>query len=79
MTQIIWNGVDSYLDLDSGCWDYDVTFNADGTATLYTPRDSFDSISVEEVERASVPVDDDGDLILDGLYVTTDYRIWRAL
>ena len=76
-THIVWNGVDGYIDLAGDCRDYDITRHSDGTATLYTSRQSFESIRVEPVDRALVPTDGDGELILDGLYVTIDFRLWR--
>jgi hypothetical protein len=79
MTHIIWNGVDGHIDLAGDCRDYDITRDADGTATLHTSRESFESIPVEPIDRALVPVDGDGDMILDGLYVTSDFRLWRLV
>ena len=80
-TQIIWNGCAGYMDIESVTarfGGYNIERNADGTATLYTPRESFTSIEVVEIDRATVPTDEDGDMILDGLNMTDDFRVFRA-
>lgn len=80
ITRIIWNGVDGYMDIDSAnarSGDYDIERHDNGAATLFTQREAFQSIDVVEVDKSTIPTDSDGEMILDGLYVTDDLRIFR--
>lgn len=81
-TKIVWNGCDGYMDIDSVTArfsGYNIERNEDGTATLYTPRESFESFAVVEIDEATVPTDEDGLAVLDGLYVTDDFRVWKPV
>lgn len=71
MTQLIWNGCDGYMDIDSAhARAYDITHNADGTATLYHGAQSYTSFEAEQLDTA--PED------MGGLYATEDGRVFRA-
>ena len=75
-TQIIWNGVDGYIEVANLNQDHNFT-TENGVTTLFTTHESFKSFPVIEVNRDEVEKDEDGELILDGLFVTESFRIYR--
>jgi hypothetical protein len=77
-TQIIWNGVDGYKEVER--LDQDDRFEQmeDGSFKLYTRTESFTSFPVVQIAEADVPRDEDGELDFDGLFVTESFNIYRA-
>lgn len=75
-TQIIWNGVDAYIEVSNLNQDHNFT-TENGVTTLFTTRESFTSFPAIEVGRDEVATDEDGELVLDGLFVTESFRIYR--
>ena len=75
-TQIIWNGVDAYIEVSNLNQDHNFT-TENGVTTLFTTIESFKSFPVIEVSRDEVATDEDGELVLDGLFVTESFNIYR--
>lgn len=75
-TQIIWNGVDAYIEVSNLNQDHNFT-TENGTTTLFTTNESFKSFPVIEVSRDEVATDEDGEMVLDGLFVTESFNIYR--
>ena len=75
-TQIIWNGVDAYIEVANLNQDHNFT-TENGVTTLFTTNESFTSFPAIEISSDEVATDEDGELALDGLFVTESFRIYR--
>ena len=73
MTKIIFNGVDAYIELDNlaATLDYEIERHIDGSATLFTHKESFDSFEAIEIDIKAVPLDEDGDFIFNSSWYAT--------
>lgn len=77
-TQIIWNGCDGYTEVSRlRAPDDRVEVAKDGSATLWTTRESFRSFPAVEISIDDVPMVD-GEHDFDGLFVTDSEKIYRA-
>ena len=62
MTQIIklvWNGCDGYEI---------------GNESVFTPREEFKPFDVIEIDSSTLPIDEDGGINFDGIFMTGDLR-----
>lgn len=77
-TQIIWNGVDGYKEVEHLNQDDNFEKMKDGSFQLWNRTESFSSFPVVKIAEADVPRDDDGEFDFDGLFVTEAFNIYRA-
>jgi hypothetical protein len=88
-TQIVWNGCDAYVEAtnsNSETPNWPIQGNDGKWRTEEFPgqRVVFDrglvhfAFRAVEMNKSEIPVDADGEMILDGLFVTEDSRIFRA-
>lgn len=87
-TQLVWNGCDSDVVADErnseapewpvqdqgGRWHHE---QFKGQRVVFTQRSVHFGFLATEVNKAEVPTDEDGEMILDGLTMTDDGRVWR--
>ena len=66
MIKIAWNGCDGYIESEK---------------SVFTATDEFKPFNVIEIERKSIELDKEGDLILDGIFLLESGRfytnVWR--
>jgi hypothetical protein len=62
MTNIVWNGCDGYIESEK---------------SVFTATEEFKSFKVIEIERKSIELDDEGDLILDGIFLLDSGRFYK--
>lgn len=88
-TQIIWNGSNAYVEADSrnseiptwpvqdqgGRWHHE---EFDGQRVVFDRAKVYFGFEAVEVAKTEVPTDEDGEMILDGFYMTNDFRVFRA-
>lgn len=72
--QIIWDGCDGYIFpeewIDSQ--DYSISKNKNGSFTLHSLNQSFESFLVVEINQKSIEIDEDGEMVLDGVFLVGD-------
>lgn len=76
-TKIIWNGCDGYIEFDDAKRDPDYRDKIKGNA-LYTQSEEYEAFSVVEIDESTIPVDEDGELICDGIFVTAAGKFYKA-
>ena len=67
ITSIVWNGCDGYVE---------------STESVFTPREEFKPFEVIEVDENTIEFDEDGDMILDGIFAIAGgkgYTFYRAI
>ena len=67
MTQIIklvWNGCDGYEI---------------GNKSVFTSREEFKSFDVVEIDSATLPIDEDGGINFNGIFMTGDLRCFKEI
>ena len=76
--QIVWDTVDSHINVDSLFLNSDISYEKldDGTFRTYSQRQHFDSFYVIEVPSDCLEIDEDGEVIADGMYFV-DGKWWR--
>lgn len=77
MTKLIWNGCDGYVELDLAKRDPDYRGKIKGE-TLYTQTEEHSAFPVIEIDEASVPIDDDGEMICDGIFISVSGKFYKA-
>ncbi len=70
--QIVWNGCDGYIFAEDFNPDYNISKNKDGTFTLFHRGESFNSFPVMEIGEETIEIDEDGELICDGIFIIGD-------
>jgi hypothetical protein len=75
MTKIVWNGCDSYVEIDQAVAR---GYDCDGEV-LYTPREAFTAFEAIEINPADLPVDEDGEPDFNGVIGTETGRFYRAV
>ena len=73
MTKIVWNGCDGYVETDEAVRR---GYNFDGEK-LYHRADAFTSFEAVEINPADLPKDEDGELVLDGVFGTETGKFYK--
>ncbi len=64
MTKLVWNGCDGYIESEK---------------SVFTTREEFKPFEVIEINKESIPVDDDGEMILDGIFLSESGRFYKGV
>ena len=75
MVKIVWNGCDGYVEADEAVR---LGYDFDGER-LYHGAHAFPVFEAVEVDISSVPLDDDGEPIVDGLFGGEGGKVYRAV
>ena len=73
MVKIVWNGVDNYVEIDAVVSrGYDFAGH-----TLYRGARSYEAFDVVEVDPATLPRDEDGEVNIDGILGSESGKLYR--
>ena len=73
MVKIVWNGVDNYVEIDAVVsHGYDFAGH-----TLYRGARSYEAFDVVEVDPATLPRDEDGEVNIDGILGSESGKLYR--
>ena len=64
ITKIVWNGCDEYEIQNE---------------SVFTSREEFKPFDVIEIDSATIPTDEAGEVNFDGIFMTGDLRCFRAI
>ena len=73
MTKIVWNGCDGYVEADEAVgrgYDFD-------GATLFHGGQAFKAFEATEIKPEDLPVDDDGEVDVNGVFGTETGRYYK--
>ncbi len=73
MVKIVWNGVDNYVEIDAAV---SRGYDFDGH-TLYRGARSYEAFDVVEVDPATLPRDEDGEVNIDGILGSESGKLYR--
>ena len=75
--KIVWNGCDAYIEFDDAKRDPDYRDKIKGES-LFTQTEEHHAFEVVEIDSSTVPVDGDGEMICDGIFLTAAGKFYRS-